>query len=241
MVSKIVPLVKKLMTDQFQYVRQALSENLLPIAPKIGKNATNDHILPIFLALLRDDSSDVRLNLFKRIESLNKVIGIENLSQSIIPALTELSQDKNWRIKLSVIQQFPVLAEQLGEAFFNEKLTPICITWLQDDIFTIREEAINNLKKLVEIFGAQWATRNCVSKITSLHLDSRYLHRMTPLFALSTLAPVLPAEEIKKSFVPVMQSLSTDRVANVRMNVAKSAIKCATVLKSKPDLCVSFS
>lgn len=72
-------------------MRQALSENLLPIAPKIGKNATNDHILPVFLALLRDESSDVRLNLFKRIESLNKVIGIENLSQSIIPALTELS------------------------------------------------------------------------------------------------------------------------------------------------------
>lgn len=61
-------------------MRQALSENILALAPKIGKNATNEHILPIFLALLRDESSDVRLNLFKRIEALNQVIGIENLS-----------------------------------------------------------------------------------------------------------------------------------------------------------------
>lgn len=220
-IGKIIPLVKTLQTDQFQYVRQALSENLLALAPKIGKNPTNEHILPVFLALLRDESSDVRLNLFKRIEALNSVIGIENLSQSIIPALTELSQDKNWRIKLSVIKQFPILAQQLGEQFFNDKLTPICITWLSDNIFTIREEALINFKNLVGIFGAAWAIRNIVPKLTSLHLDQSYLHRMTPLFALPILAPVLPAEEVKKSFMPVFQTLSTDRVANVRMNAAK--------------------
>jgi len=221
-------------------VRQALAENLLPIAPKIGKNATNEHILPIFLTLLRDESSDVRLNLFKRIESLNEVIGIENLSQSIIPALTELSQDKNWRIKSSVIKQFPVLAKQLGEVFFNDKLTPICITWLQDDIYTIREEAIANIKALIDIFGAPWAQRNVVTKLTSLHLEQRYSHRMTPLFALPVLGPVLPSDEIKKSFVPVLKGLSVDRVPNVRMNVAKQIIESAAFLKKKPDLVVSY-
>lgn len=235
-ISQFIPQIKTLQTDQFQYVRQALAENLLPLAPKIGKNATNEHILPVFLALLRDESSDVRLNLFKRIEALNSVIGIENLSQSIIPALTELSQDKNWRIKLSVIKQFPILAKQLGEAFFNEKLTPICITWLQDDIYTIREEAIENIKQLIEIFGAQWAQRNVITKLTSLHIDQRYLHRMTPLFALPVLGPVLPAEEIKKSFVPVLQALSSDRVANVRMNVAKQVIASSKFLKTRAEL-----
>jgi serine/threonine-protein phosphatase 2A regulatory subunit A len=83
--------LKKLQTDQFQYVRSALAENILALCPLIDKAATNEHILPLFLALLRDESSDVRLNLFKRLEDLNKVIGIENLAQSIIPALTELS------------------------------------------------------------------------------------------------------------------------------------------------------
>lgn len=63
---------------------------------------------------------------------------------------------------------------------------------------------------------------------------------MTPLFALAALASVLPPEEIKKSFVPVLQGLSSDRVANVRMNVAKAVIKSAPVLRSKPDLSVSL-
>jgi serine/threonine-protein phosphatase 2A regulatory subunit A len=70
-VEKIIPCLKKLQTDTFQYVRSSLAENLLAICPIIDKAATNEHILPLFLALLRDESSDVRLNLFKRLEDLN--------------------------------------------------------------------------------------------------------------------------------------------------------------------------
>jgi serine/threonine-protein phosphatase 2A regulatory subunit A len=79
-VNKIIPCLKKLQTDSFQYVRSALAENILALCPLIDKANTNEHILPIFLALLRDESSDVRLNLFKRLEDLNRVLGIENLS-----------------------------------------------------------------------------------------------------------------------------------------------------------------
>ena len=78
-ITKIVPSLKDLETDNFTYVRSALAENILSICPIIEKGPTNEHILPIFLNLLRDDNSEVRLNLFKRLEDLNKVIGIEDL------------------------------------------------------------------------------------------------------------------------------------------------------------------
>jgi len=63
---------------------------------------------------------------------------------------------------------------------------------------------------------------------------------MTPLFALSVLGPILPPEEIKKTFMPVVANLASDRVANVRMNVAKAIIQSAAVLKQKPELVVSI-
>lgn len=116
------------------------------------------------------------------------MIGIENLQQSIIPSLTELSQDKNWRIKLLVVEQFPVLARQLGESFFNEKLNPICAAWLKDSVFTIREAAINNMKQLTIIFGPQWAAKNMLPRLLALHSDPIYLHRLTPLFGMATIA-----------------------------------------------------
>lgn len=208
-----------------------MAENLLSISPIIEKGPTNEHILPIFLSLLRDENSDVRLNLFKRIEDLNHVIGIENLAQSIIPALTELSQDKNWRIKLSVVEQFPLLAKQLGEVFFNEKLTPICIAWLSDPIYSIREAAVNNMKSLTEMFGVAWADKNIIPKLLILHTQVNYLHRLTPIFGIRVLIPVVTPDLIVKKFVPVMTTLSTDKIPNIRMNVCKTIKEVSSKIK----------
>ena len=159
------------------------------------------------------------------------MLGIENLSQSIIPALTELSQDKNWRIKLSVVELFPILARQLGESFFNDKLSPICIAWLNDSIYSIREAAINNLKQLTEIFGVQWAATHSIPKLLSLHVDKNYLHRLTPLFGMSTLATVVTPDVVRKMFIPVLATLAQDKIPNIRMNVAKTVVQIHSHLK----------
>ena len=119
-----------------------------------------------------------------------------------------MSQDKNWRIKLSVVQLFPTLGKQLGEAYFNEKLAPICISWLNDSIFSIRESTLNVMKELTEIFGPQWAAAKIVPKIMSLYIEKNYLHRLTPLFAMATLAPAITPEVVRKQFFSVLTTLS---------------------------------
>lgn len=105
------------------------------------------------------------------------------------------------------MEQFPVLARQLGEPFFVEKLNPICITWLSDSIYSIREAGITNIRLLTEIFGFQWAVTHMIPKLLSLHVDRNYLHRLTPLFGMASLAPVLPLDVIRRLFLPVIVTL----------------------------------
>lgn len=134
-----------------------------------------------------------------------------------------------------MIEQFPVLARQLGEAFFNEKLNPICLAWLKDQIFSIREAALVNFKQLTLVYGNQWAIKNVVPKIMWHHQDSNYLHRLTPLFFMVTMADSLGADIVKAHFVPVLKVLSKDKVANIRMNVAKSIHALGQHLKTQPS------
>ena len=101
-------------------------------------------------------------------------------------------------------------------------MNPICITWLSENIFSIREAAVNNLKVLTEVFGVAWAAKNVIPKLMSLHVEQNYLHRLTPLFGITVLTQVLPAEVIKKMLLPVLITLAADKVPNIRMNVAKS-------------------
>lgn len=72
------------------------------------------------------------------------------------------------------------------------------------------------------IYGPHWATKNVIPKIMWQHSDLNYLHRLTPLFFMSTMAESLPADVVKAHFLPVLVALQKDRVANIRMNVAKS-------------------
>jgi len=117
-----------------------------------------------------------------------------------------------------------------------EKLNPICITWLSDSIYSIREAALNNVKLLTEIFGPQWAVTHVIPKLLSLHVDKNYLHRLTPLFGMATLATVLPPDVIRRMFVPVIITLQQDPVPNIRMNVAKSIQQMYPTIKNQLDI-----
>lgn len=57
LITKVIPSMKLLVNDSFDYVRSALAENMLSICPIIDKGPTNEHILPDFLTMLRDESS----------------------------------------------------------------------------------------------------------------------------------------------------------------------------------------
>ena len=124
-----------------------------------------------------------------------------------------------------------MLAKQLGESFFNEKLTPICIAWLSDPFFSIRESAVNNLKSLTELFSIQWADKNVIPKLLSLHVEVNYLHRQTPIAGIRVLTPVVTPEIVQKKFLPVLQTLATDKVPNIRMSVCKAMQAIAPSVK----------
>ena len=73
----------------------------------------------------------------------------------------------------------------------------------------------------------------------ALHTDANYLHRLTPLFGIAKLSAVLPIDSVRRQFVPVLVTLSKDKVANVRMNVAKAIQVCLPTTLNQPDLVVS--
>jgi serine/threonine-protein phosphatase 2A regulatory subunit A len=106
--------------------------------------------------------------------------------------------------------------------FFDEKLGNLCMTWLGDCVYSIRDAATNNLKKLTEVFGVEWAHNTIIPKALSLFTHPNYLYRMTTLFAIGVLAQVVGMDVINQSMLPLVLKLATDKVPNVRFNVAKT-------------------
>ena len=63
---------------------------------------------------------------------------------------------------------------------------------------------MNNIKKLSEIYGINWAVKYMIPKLLALHLESNYLHRLTPLFGIAVLSSAVNPDIAKRHFLPVL-------------------------------------
>jgi len=132
-----------------------------------------------------------------------------------------LANNPKWRVRLQVIQLIPNLARQLGEEFFEHRLSALCMEWLKDSVWSIREAATKNLTKLAEAFGVDWARRVIVPKVLQLGAHPSHLMRMTAVFAMADLAPVLGRDLTTEHLLPVLVQLARDAIPNVKFNSAR--------------------
>lgn len=220
--TNIIPTVEVLADDANQHVRAALASEISRLAPLLGKEKTTEFLLPTFLEMLKDDFPDVRLNIISKLQMVNDVIGIDLLSKSLLPAISELAKDKQWRVRLAIIEYIPLLAQQLGVEFFDRELAPLCMAWLWDSVYSIREAAAQNLRKLAEVFGVQWAKDEIIPNVIVVAANTNYLYRLTALFAVMTMIPVLDEQALTESILPFVLNLVEDPIPNIRFNVAKA-------------------
>lgn len=248
--SKIIPVVSELSQDPHENVRASLASTVTGLLPILPKQSTIDQLLPIFLNMLKDEFPDVRLNIISNLSVVNETIGIGLLSTSLLPAITELAQDAKWRVRLAIIEYIPKLANQLGESFFNTELLSLCMSWLWDPVYAVRDAAVGNLRDLTVIFGSAWADDQIVSRLLNIKDEkiadddapaadqvdfSNFIIRITCLFAVTKLIPVIDQAIIVSKILPFINHLIADPVPNIRFNVAKSYLLAAEVLLKEPS------
>ncbi|PIO77760.1 HEAT repeat protein [Teladorsagia circumcincta] len=238
---------QKLNSTLMRHVKAELAGVVIGLAPLVGKEHTISQLLPIYTQLLKDSTAEARLNIIRSLDKVSDVIGASQLSQSLVPAIVELAEDGEWRVRLAIIQCMPLLAAQLGQEFFDEKMLSLSLNWLCDHVFAIREAAAAVLNELAGKFGGEWAMRKIMPKVLALskasivlnsgtnrqHMilqDLNYLHRMTCLFCLNSLADAVGPEQTAEEIMPVIKELSEDNVPNVRFNVAKGLLKIGKVV-----------
>lgn len=237
LLNKIIPQVEELSNDPSEIVRSSLASEITGLTPLLDKDVVIKDLLPIFLTMLKDDYPEVKLNIISKLKIVNDVIGIDLLAQSLLPAISELAKDKQWRVRLAIIEYIPLLAEQLGVSFFDEELGDLVLSWLWDSVYSIREAAVNNLEQLAKIFGSKWADDEIISRILKSDSNSlnNFVYRITSLFTLTRLIPVVDSEITVNEILPFIDGLVQDHVPNIRFNVAKSYLVTAKALLNIND------
>ena len=106
------------------------------------------------------------------------------------------------------------------------------------------------------MFGVDWAQKLLIPRVLAAREHTNYLYRMTVLFAVGALAPVVGAELLAGTMLPMVLDMAKDIVPNVRFNAAKtlehimpllddSAVQecvkpCLVLMSEDPDHDVSY-
>jgi len=224
-IEALIAQIQERVVDTNEHVRSALAGVIMGLSAILGKGNTIQYLLPLFLTLLKDENAEVRLNIISNLDEVNKVVGIQQLATALQPAINELAQHDEWRVRQQIIEHTPLVSKQLGVAFFDEHLCDLCLTWLQDKIFTVRGTAVTNIRKIVETFGIEWAVGagSILPRVLKMANDApSYSARLVSVFTINSLADICPRDVVANFLIPPLCSLYTDKVANVRFNVAKT-------------------
>merc|ERR1740117_538952 len=219
----LIEAVNFLQHNNSVFVRAALATVITSLAVLLSTTRVPEGLLPAILRLLKDDNPEVVLNVVGTLTAdFNRIVGVHSLSTALLPSIKELATSRDWRNRMKLITHTPLIAGHLDRVLFSDHLSAICMDWLGDSVFSVRQAAAVNLAQLAQIFGAEWAKSFLIPKFISLSVHRSYIYRMMSLTAAKDMAPVVGKELATSHLLQVVLTLADDRVANVRVSVART-------------------
>lgn len=123
-----------------------------------------------------------------------------------------------------------------GRAFFDDKLAELVVGWLNDPVYAVRQCVIDCVTRIVRQFGSEWAVGSgFLARVMALGSHRNYLRRLTLLSALASTCSSLAPTVLKEHYLPLLEKLAADPIANVRFNVAKTLECLVPVLLASSD------
>ena len=160
----------------------------------------------------------------------------------LLPTLSELADSKQWRVRQSAVEIVPALLGCTQKIETRKEISKLCVRLMRDDVDAVRRTSAeclcmggSSLGSHGEDASAEWIASIVVPTIRTCALDADSRQRLLSLKMVQTvlLNGACPAkwkgddsermaDTPMRELVSISLSLTTDRIANVRLNVGRS-------------------
>lgn len=225
--------VKSHTNNEIPDIRKMIARSISYLAPLCTQSSSLDLLKDMISIILKDENPEVKSMLMSNSEPLTKCFASPQLSMIFSPHLLEHLNDKNWKIRKDALVCMEVLCSKLGESFASEdKIIKAIKERLSDRVFEVRTSAVTMLKNLATTLGREWMDRVCLPIFYSFISNANYLYRLSYIFGVRELQPILSPPHITKE-TETLFKMAKDPVANVRMQALVVLIRLARQLEDK--------
>ncbi|CAG8517817.1 10969_t:CDS:10 [Paraglomus occultum] len=204
-------------------VRRSLACSLHEIARVIGPEKTQQDLMRVF-AEYTHDIDEVKSGVLK-----NMVAFIECLPESsrneYLPEIIRVwnGVEHQWRLRDEIAKQLPALCELYDAQHVVNHILPLTIRAIQDKVASVRETAVATFSTLFRIAKHDDACYNQVrERVKQFATEYRFRERVSYVQICSALmSNGFPNSEFETHFLPILETLVSDQVVNVRIAVAR--------------------
>ena len=220
-----------LATDMQWKVRRTLASSIHELGVILGQDAAGADLIPIFNGFLKD-LDEVRIGLLKHLADFLRLLNAKD-RVDYLPKLSEflkMDNDRNWRFRLELTEQLEKMIPLYSPEEVEEHISPIAMALVKDKVASVRQCAINVVATVLQSLNSESGGRPelaqslLANSIVSLAKETLWTHRQT--FATLSLrihsVSALSQAHFVAELLPQLLELSEDRVANVRLAVART-------------------
>ena len=220
-------------------VRRSLAHSLHKIAEILGTEVTESDICEQVFDVFLKDLDEVRVGVLKNFAAFMTVLSpqkrksyLEVMAQSYLEA-DNIGRD--WRVRKILATEVGPLTEILELSDIQETLEPTLFTFATDPVAEVRNAAhlaFGPLLMRYQVEGGDFALRDgVIDKIRAFVVSEQYVDRQIYVHICEKLYTSADSIELlEKFFLRSVLGMGKDRVANVRLAVARL---CSALLKER--------
>jgi len=213
-------------------VRRTLAFSLHELALILGDTITCADLVPVFDEFLKD-LDEVRIGVLKHLADFLKLLRPE-MRRAYLPKLSEFlttDNSRNWRFHKDLAEQMLPLLELYSPTDILEHLVALALA--EDKVVQVRLSTLSVLSGILlqlspDVCRQQWDV--FVSKLTHLFAESSVWAKRQIFAQLCgglLDSPAMDPQRFCAELLPLLLSLRSDRVPNVRISLARTLVEHA--------------
>lgn len=172
--TKIVPIIDKLLSDRNDDVRIAASLNIKEITILLGFDFVFEQLYNSLHHMLTDTQWRVRNNAVELLFGLALVCSQEFFETNLFPFLIQFLQDPFYKVRQFALNSLPTLAGKFGEEWLKKKLVVALKDLAESQNYLHRETYLLAISALVSFFPVQYQSNYVFQPMIRMLKDNVY-------------------------------------------------------------------
>ncbi|XP_050588490.1 serine/threonine-protein phosphatase 4 regulatory subunit 1-like isoform X5 [Bombus affinis] len=210
-------------------VRRTLASSIHEIAVILGEELTITDLVPIYDGFIKD-LDEVRVGILKHLATFLKILK-PTVRLQYLPRLKEfLTTDNewNWRFREELATQLLDIVNLFDPADVDRFIVPLALDLLRDKYAAVRYVALSLMTQIVaHLSDNRRLVKALFRKLKSLVYARKWVRRQTFAFVCANLISknAISGDRFSQEMLPTLLEISSDKVPNVRLVVARTLSK----------------